>query len=218
MNDNKKPMAHEEAEKTNAVESYLLNDLTEEQRSRFEEHYFECPACADAVMAGQVFIQGIRPVNPWWKRLAARLSDPVAVPAWGMWAQGGAVVAAFALVAVQYFVVAASPNTPILAKEIEKGQGEDNTYELATPSATVEVVPFEKAPFPFYRMTIDRDQNEIVTQILPGNAQRPAGRLSVQVAAKVLGQGSFTVILAGLEKVNDANPKPLGTYRFSIAH
>jgi len=53
MSDYRQPMAHEEAEKTHAVESYLLNELTEEERSRFEEHYFECNECADAVMAGQ---------------------------------------------------------------------------------------------------------------------------------------------------------------------
>ncbi len=68
MNENKEPMDHEEAEATNAVEGYLLNELTEEERTRFEAHYFECPTCADAVFVGQALIEGIRNPQPWWRR------------------------------------------------------------------------------------------------------------------------------------------------------
>ena len=68
MNENTEPMAHEEAESTNAVEGYLLNELTEEERSRFEAHYFECQICADAVLVGQNLIEGIRHPIPWWRR------------------------------------------------------------------------------------------------------------------------------------------------------
>ena len=85
MSDTTNPMAHEEAEKIMAVESYLLNELTEEQRMRFEEHYFECAACADAVEAGQIFVSGICPSPdsvPWWQKIVARLGAPLAVPAW----------------------------------------------------------------------------------------------------------------------------------------
>ena len=74
MNDQPEPMAHEEAERTNAAESYLLNELTEEQRARFEEHYFQCPICAEALLAGQTLIEGVRrQPEPWWKRLAKKL-------------------------------------------------------------------------------------------------------------------------------------------------
>jgi len=71
MNENIEPMAHEEAEKTNAVEGYLLNDLTEDQRSRFEAHYFECQTCAEAIFAGQSLLEGIRHPNPWWRKVGS---------------------------------------------------------------------------------------------------------------------------------------------------
>ena len=73
MNENLEPMGHEEAENDNAVEGYLLNELTEDQRARFEEHYFQCPICADAILVGQSLIEGIRQKRPWWRKIWSRL-------------------------------------------------------------------------------------------------------------------------------------------------
>jgi len=75
MDDDIEPMGHEEAERANAVERYLLNELTDEQRMRFEAHYFECSLCADGILAGQALIEGLRkPPTPWWKRFVKKLS------------------------------------------------------------------------------------------------------------------------------------------------
>lgn len=63
-------MSHDEAERTNAVEGYLLRELSETDRLRFEEHYFECSICAEAVYVGQQMIDGIREYRPWWRRAA----------------------------------------------------------------------------------------------------------------------------------------------------
>jgi hypothetical protein len=52
---------HDAAVTCQAVEQYLLNDLSEEERAHFEKHYFECTECADAVAAGQVFVNHIGP-------------------------------------------------------------------------------------------------------------------------------------------------------------
>jgi hypothetical protein len=73
MNENQEPMSHDEAERTKAVEGYLLNDLSEEERLNFEAHYFECEVCAAAIFAGQSLLEGIRKPDPWWKKLAFRL-------------------------------------------------------------------------------------------------------------------------------------------------
>jgi anti-sigma factor RsiW len=43
-----------------AAEKYLLGELAPEVREQFEEHYFECEACANDVKAGAAFIDGAR--------------------------------------------------------------------------------------------------------------------------------------------------------------
>ena len=45
-------MRHKDAIRDNAVERYLLGEMTEDQRAIFEEHYFDCPVCAVDVTDG----------------------------------------------------------------------------------------------------------------------------------------------------------------------
>ena len=132
-------MAHKEAEKTMAVDRYLLNELTQEERLRFEEHYFECGDCADAVEAGQIFISGIRPIPepvPWWRRLVELVNAPIAVPAWRMWILGGAAGRVFGSCGFSgsgppaVLADAGLANTVLLAGETVKGPDEDKTYSL----------------------------------------------------------------------------------------
>ena len=42
------------------AEAYLLGELQGEERARFELHLFECPACAEEVMAGQRFLESAK--------------------------------------------------------------------------------------------------------------------------------------------------------------
>jgi hypothetical protein len=53
-------MSHEDAVSGQVVERYLLRELPEPLVGEFEEHYFECPACADDVRHGQALIDGIK--------------------------------------------------------------------------------------------------------------------------------------------------------------
>jgi anti-sigma factor RsiW len=45
-------MTHNEAVHTLAAERYLLEEMSETERDRFEEHYFDCEECADEVRLG----------------------------------------------------------------------------------------------------------------------------------------------------------------------
>ena len=55
-------MTHQEAVDTLATERYLLNEMSEVDRTAFEEHYFSCEVCAEDVKAGHAFGQGARRV------------------------------------------------------------------------------------------------------------------------------------------------------------
>lgn len=49
-------MDHEQAIQSLAAESYLLGELTPEERVAFEEHFFECAACAEDVRQAARFM------------------------------------------------------------------------------------------------------------------------------------------------------------------
>jgi hypothetical protein len=55
-------MDHEQAVKMQAPERYLLNELTQEERDDFEEHYFVCTDCAEEVRAAFAFRDNARAV------------------------------------------------------------------------------------------------------------------------------------------------------------
>jgi hypothetical protein len=71
-------MEHEEAIRLDAAELYVAGQLSDEQRDAFEEHYFDCPVCAEAVRMEHVFADNVKeylrpnvPAAPdkWRKRL-----------------------------------------------------------------------------------------------------------------------------------------------------
>jgi hypothetical protein len=61
-------MTHEQAVETMAAERYLLDEMSEIERYRFEEHFFECDECAESMRlghqlrtdAGDLFSAGVR--------------------------------------------------------------------------------------------------------------------------------------------------------------
>jgi hypothetical protein len=55
-------MDHNEAVRLHAVEKYLLGELPKEQHAAYEEHYFDCPACAEELKATVAFMESARQV------------------------------------------------------------------------------------------------------------------------------------------------------------
>lgn len=53
-------MNHSEAIESQALDAYLLDDLTGDARDAFEEHYIDCPSCAKAVYTGTIMVGAIK--------------------------------------------------------------------------------------------------------------------------------------------------------------
>jgi hypothetical protein len=56
-------MDHNTAIENQTVERYLLGELTDAERDDYEEHYFECPVCAEDVRYGSEFMVYAREVS-----------------------------------------------------------------------------------------------------------------------------------------------------------
>jgi hypothetical protein len=55
-------MDHNEAVRLQAAEKYLLGELPKEQHAAYEEHYFDCHACAEELKTTVAFMEGSRHV------------------------------------------------------------------------------------------------------------------------------------------------------------
>jgi anti-sigma factor RsiW len=53
-------MNHDDAIREQAVERYLLGELAEDARVRFEEHFFDCTVCASELTTGTLFVDALR--------------------------------------------------------------------------------------------------------------------------------------------------------------
>ena len=53
-------MNHQEAAQIEAVEKYLLNEMTPQTRDEFEEHFFDCQECSTDLRATAAFMDGAR--------------------------------------------------------------------------------------------------------------------------------------------------------------
>ena len=76
-------MGHEEATRIRAAERYVLGELSDGERDRFEDHFFDCPFCAEDARTGAIFEANARAaftgrdgrplINPGWvERLRLR--------------------------------------------------------------------------------------------------------------------------------------------------
>jgi hypothetical protein len=57
-------MTHTQAIETAAAERYLLDEMSEIERFRFEEHFFECEECAGQMRLGHQLRSGAREIFP----------------------------------------------------------------------------------------------------------------------------------------------------------
>jgi anti-sigma factor RsiW len=55
-------MEHKEAVRLNAAEKYLMGEMAEAQREEYEEHYFDCVACATELKATVAFLESAKDV------------------------------------------------------------------------------------------------------------------------------------------------------------
>src|SRR3954471_4375499 len=53
-------MNHDRAVREQAVERYLLGELSKAARARFEEHFFDCALCAADLKEGALFVDALR--------------------------------------------------------------------------------------------------------------------------------------------------------------
>lgn len=55
-------MEHTEAVDTGAAERYALGQMSDDERDQYEEHFFDCPDCADEVRAASLFVENAEAV------------------------------------------------------------------------------------------------------------------------------------------------------------
>jgi len=94
-------MNHTEAIQLMIAEKYLLDELPQESREQFEEHYFGCPECAMDVRAGAALVDQMKLVlAEATSANQARVPIPARTPAWMGWLRPALVLPVLAVLLV----------------------------------------------------------------------------------------------------------------------
>lgn len=88
-------MDHEVANKTHAIERYLLGEMPTSERDAFEEHFFDCAECADEIRTASVLMHDMKTTLRDFR--AAPKSSPTG---WLSWLKVPVLVPTFAALAL----------------------------------------------------------------------------------------------------------------------
>jgi hypothetical protein len=205
-------MNHDDALRLSAAERYLQMDLDEDLRDQYEAHFFECTDCASDVRSGAVMLDQMKielAKQPPTRLKVVNRREPKKLfflrPAWA-----AAIAAMLLLIVYQNLVEVphlktelASLNSPEVLPTVLLVDGVSRADKL--PSA--EVKPGRPVLLTVDIPTGDRYSSYEVSLLdpaakqawtLPITAQQAKDTLSIEMPAKQLQAGTYTLLIEGL--------------------
>src|SRR5262245_19139429 len=198
-------MNHDEAIKLEATERYLLDEMEQDERDSFEDHYFDCPVCANDVKSALALGDAVRAVGmPETKRVVVR-------PERFEWRRLTAPLAAAASVVVTFLTMNMRVVAPLkaqLASLTQIGVPQRHTFDetrgaddfvfegRSTFELDVRIAPADVAPR--YDWAIYDAQGKVQKQGSVSDEQVGEElRFPINVPAGTLKAGQFTLRIHG---------------------
>lgn len=220
-------MNHEEALRVSAVERYVLDEMDRREREAFEEHYFTCPECAEALTdsvtladnAREVFknrrLFKIRTSPEPWAWLNRWLMPPALAPT---------LVASALLVVVGYLALVALPRMndrlkratapqPILGFALHAAsRGVGQVIEIPRDATYYTIymdLPASSAAVYFCEI---RDAAGTLRDALTVPQSETTDTLNLLLNTARIPPGDYTLIV----HASPGSPSELGRYRFTV--
>jgi hypothetical protein len=232
-------MDHQRAVQNLAVESYLLGDMSAEEREAFEEHFFECSVCGEDVRAAAGFMEDARkilgeggrplPASP----ETAKISGERPTPGWLDWLKpqfaAPALAALLLLVGYQSLrtipslrnqVEAASTPRSVPSIVLRRAVRGDSLILKAAPGVAVMLsldipdAPAKGTPLQFLVESADGGSGKELFRI-DGVASDPGQLINLMIPHPDLPSGSY-VVVAELAAKPPTHGQELGKYPFRL--
>jgi hypothetical protein len=235
-------MDHAHATGTGAAERYVLGEMTEEERARYEEHYFDCPECADDVKAAVVFRESAEAV---WRDNAEGAREETLRPIYTEGAASeskrrrfwqlfwpipqGALVAATLLFCVAGYEAlalrgrvrghegaAAIESAPWYFLSVAKGSPPIVTVRPGQSRIGLTLSPGSDRTYPYYRCEVqDARGRAMLSGVVVGPAQ--GQELQLLIPTTSLEPGSYALVVVPLEAAGGPpSSEPPVRYPFAL--
>lgn len=218
-------MTHQEAVVSQAVERYVLEELSAAENEAFELHYFECSECAAAVEDGMQFRENARAVlaqTP--AQVPAPESHPNRASFWERWldlfrmpafaaaavfaaAMGGVAVyeGAYLLPAARQMAAQAQPAFAIPLAGASRGAVEEVAVPRGTGALVFSIALPPDVHNPSYRWTLSEDGRKVSEASLPAPASGQS--LLVTVPTSKVSTGNYEITIYGTDSSNRIGDK-----------
>lgn len=197
-------MEHNQALEMNAPDRYVLGQLSAAEADAFEEHFFDCPACADDVRLGMTIMEGGRHLV----RQGQEPETPVApvVPIgprgrWGRWIPAAAVAAVMAipvnvalLMRMQNAAPVASFGAVAQSVELDPTRGAEHPPITIEQNSTFSfAVPLDDVLFAQYEARLLDSAGNVITSDVFNEQQAADGR-----SASIFNAGQYQLLIFGI--------------------
>jgi hypothetical protein len=204
-------MEHDLAANSNAVERYILGELTPAERDAFEDHYFSCEACADDVRTLTLFVDNAKAVlrEPFDKTMplatAAAATARPAPRGWFGWLQPqfafGSLAAAFALVIGLQMSTISRLTQPVAGPlAVLHGESRGDIPSVPAGGPLSLVLALEEHPEPGTPLApeIRSDSGQLLYTLKSAAPQKDQA-LSVFIRDPKLKSGRYTVVIGNIK-------------------
>jgi Putative zinc-finger len=200
-------MDHAEAARKLAVEQYILGELSGAEREEFEEHFFYCSDCAEAVEAATALMANARKVlaepGAFARPAAAERKSRWLI--WSGWRLApAAALAGWALVAVLGYQVLRRPSAgqlviaPAVSVRAARAQ-QSLTFSRRQAAIAFEIAPEWQQSYAGYEAQIERaGDHKVVFRGTISGEPGPANPLTVSLQIARLRPGAYLLTLYGL--------------------
>jgi hypothetical protein len=202
-------MNHQLAEQTQAVDKYLLNELNEAERLEFEEHYFECQACADQLQQNAIVVDNLKQVlledqrDTSEQRVSA---TPKTRGTWLGWLRPATLVPAFAtlalalLVGYQNFVYIPGLTRPQALETVSipsaaRDSGPVVSIDRGLPMFNLSFDVDSPQAYPSYTCDFQSEGERSILKVDSGSRKVAAFTLELLLPSKEFPPGRYVMIL-----------------------
>ena len=206
-------MEHVEAHESHAVERYLLNEMTEDERDVFENHTFDCSACAEDLMDGARLMDSGRAVALETAKVVSIESRRRTLTTWAPLAAAAILVIALSPILIPR---RSAPSIYVLDAPQLLAAGESRSTQTVTKlragqrNLLVVDVPQEPA-FPRYEIVIrDAAGKTRITQ--PASAEQT--KESLNLLLDPLPSGSYVLAIDGVH--DDGKRTAVDSHRVQV--
>ena len=207
-------MEHEEALRLNMTEQYLLDELSPDTREGFEEHFFDCRECGDAVHVGALFIENSRLIFS--RETEAVVAPPTPVPdasrRWLAWLRPAfaapALAALLAFTGFQQYEIHLANRPSILTwVPVHIGTfGSEDGLVATTPGQGVVLLVMAASGGSYSRYTAELSSPDGRVESLPLPAAQVAAGQSIAVQIPGIGRrsGTYTLVVRGFNAAGES--------------